>query len=219
MAQIDMFLKLDGIKGESQDHKHKDEIHIESFSWGMKPDRGPRRRRRRRSGQGLRPRHQHHQARRQGVAGPDAGLLQRQAHPGWPHHGPQGRREAARVPQDQADRHSHLRRPGSRPRRGDPLGKASPSTSASSTSSIWNRRPTVPASRAAKWAGTSRRTSRRNASVVPSIGFRKPRRSVRPRLSCRLRPGERIRKHERGTRARKYVVACLFSWFRPFVLS
>jgi type VI secretion system secreted protein Hcp len=32
---VDMFLKLDGIKGESQDHKHKEEIHIESFSWGM----------------------------------------------------------------------------------------------------------------------------------------------------------------------------------------
>jgi type VI secretion system secreted protein Hcp len=32
---IDMFLKLDGIKGESQDDKHKDEIQIESFSWGM----------------------------------------------------------------------------------------------------------------------------------------------------------------------------------------
>jgi type VI secretion system secreted protein Hcp len=32
---IDMFLKLDGIKGESKDAKHKDEIHIESFSWGM----------------------------------------------------------------------------------------------------------------------------------------------------------------------------------------
>lgn len=31
---VDMFLKLDGIKGESKDHKHKDEIHIESFSWG-----------------------------------------------------------------------------------------------------------------------------------------------------------------------------------------
>jgi type VI secretion system secreted protein Hcp len=30
-----MFLKIDGIKGESQDAKHKDEIHIESFSWGM----------------------------------------------------------------------------------------------------------------------------------------------------------------------------------------
>ncbi|SRR5258705_3597371 len=32
---VDMFLKLDGIKGESKDGKHKDEIHIESFSWGM----------------------------------------------------------------------------------------------------------------------------------------------------------------------------------------
>jgi type VI secretion system secreted protein Hcp len=32
---VDMFLKLDGIKGESGDSKHKDEIHIESFSWGM----------------------------------------------------------------------------------------------------------------------------------------------------------------------------------------
>src|SRR5688572_15652893 len=32
---IDMFLKLEGIKGESKDHKHKDEIHIESFSWGL----------------------------------------------------------------------------------------------------------------------------------------------------------------------------------------
>jgi type VI secretion system secreted protein Hcp len=32
---VDMFLKLDGIKGESGDHKHKGEIHIESFSWGL----------------------------------------------------------------------------------------------------------------------------------------------------------------------------------------
>jgi len=30
----DMFLKLDGIKGESTDDKHKDEIEISSFSWG-----------------------------------------------------------------------------------------------------------------------------------------------------------------------------------------
>ncbi|HMF55829.1 MAG TPA: type VI secretion system tube protein Hcp [Pyrinomonadaceae bacterium] len=35
MAAVDMFLKLDGVKGESADNKHKDEIHIESFSWGM----------------------------------------------------------------------------------------------------------------------------------------------------------------------------------------
>jgi type VI secretion system secreted protein Hcp len=32
---VDMFLKLDGIKGESKDHKHSGEIHIESFSWGL----------------------------------------------------------------------------------------------------------------------------------------------------------------------------------------
>jgi type VI secretion system secreted protein Hcp len=32
---VDMFLKLDGVKGESKDQKHKDEIHIESFSWGL----------------------------------------------------------------------------------------------------------------------------------------------------------------------------------------
>lgn len=32
---VDMFLKLDGIKGEAQDHKHGGTIHIESFSWGM----------------------------------------------------------------------------------------------------------------------------------------------------------------------------------------
>ncbi len=31
----DMFLSLDGIKGESSDSKHKGEIDILSFSWGM----------------------------------------------------------------------------------------------------------------------------------------------------------------------------------------
>jgi type VI secretion system secreted protein Hcp len=33
MAAVDMFLKLEGIKGESQDSKHKDEIDIYSYSW------------------------------------------------------------------------------------------------------------------------------------------------------------------------------------------
>lgn len=33
MALFDAFLKLDGIKGESADDKHKGEIDIESFSW------------------------------------------------------------------------------------------------------------------------------------------------------------------------------------------
>ena len=30
----DVFLKLEGIKGESEDHKHKGEIEITSWSWG-----------------------------------------------------------------------------------------------------------------------------------------------------------------------------------------
>lgn len=31
---VDMFLKLDGIKGEAQDDKHKGEIDVLSWSWG-----------------------------------------------------------------------------------------------------------------------------------------------------------------------------------------
>jgi type VI secretion system secreted protein Hcp len=34
MAQVDYFIKFDGIKGESTDAKHKDEIDIEAWSWG-----------------------------------------------------------------------------------------------------------------------------------------------------------------------------------------
>jgi type VI secretion system secreted protein Hcp len=31
---VDMFLKIDGIKGESQDHTHSAEMQIQSWSWG-----------------------------------------------------------------------------------------------------------------------------------------------------------------------------------------
>ena len=34
MAAVDYFLKLDGIDGESADHKHKGSIDLESWSWG-----------------------------------------------------------------------------------------------------------------------------------------------------------------------------------------
>lgn len=34
MAAVDYFLKIDGIEGESQDAKHKNEIDLESWSWG-----------------------------------------------------------------------------------------------------------------------------------------------------------------------------------------
>ncbi len=34
MAAVDYFLKVEGIDGESSDHKHKGEIDLESWSWG-----------------------------------------------------------------------------------------------------------------------------------------------------------------------------------------
>jgi type VI secretion system secreted protein Hcp len=34
MAAVDYFLKIDGIEGESKADKHKDEIEIQTFSWG-----------------------------------------------------------------------------------------------------------------------------------------------------------------------------------------
>jgi type VI secretion system secreted protein Hcp len=34
-AAVDMFLDLDGVPGESQDKQFKDQIDIESFSWGV----------------------------------------------------------------------------------------------------------------------------------------------------------------------------------------
>ncbi len=36
MAIVDYFLKLDDIKGESTDDKHKGEIELESWSWGAR---------------------------------------------------------------------------------------------------------------------------------------------------------------------------------------
>ena len=41
---VDVFLKIDGIPGESQDDKHKGEIEVISFHWGLNnPTRGPAR--------------------------------------------------------------------------------------------------------------------------------------------------------------------------------
>src|SRR3712207_5494013 len=34
MAQVDYFLKIEGIEGESKDKAHKNEIELESWSWG-----------------------------------------------------------------------------------------------------------------------------------------------------------------------------------------
>jgi len=35
MAQVDYFLKIDGVAGESVDSKHAGEIDLESYSWGQ----------------------------------------------------------------------------------------------------------------------------------------------------------------------------------------
>jgi type VI secretion system secreted protein Hcp len=35
MAVVDYFLKVDGVEGEAQDSKHKNEIDVESWSWGQ----------------------------------------------------------------------------------------------------------------------------------------------------------------------------------------
>jgi type VI secretion system secreted protein Hcp len=36
-AAVDYFLKIDGIDGESTDDRHKNEIDVESWSWGVSP--------------------------------------------------------------------------------------------------------------------------------------------------------------------------------------
>ena len=36
---LDIFLKLDGIKGESTDTQHREEIDVASFSWGLSQQR------------------------------------------------------------------------------------------------------------------------------------------------------------------------------------
>jgi len=36
MAKVDYYLKIDGIPGESADSKHKNEIDVESWTWGQK---------------------------------------------------------------------------------------------------------------------------------------------------------------------------------------
>jgi type VI secretion system secreted protein Hcp len=35
VSKPDIFLKLEGIEGEAQDDKHKNEIEVQSFSWGV----------------------------------------------------------------------------------------------------------------------------------------------------------------------------------------
>jgi type VI secretion system secreted protein Hcp len=35
VTKVDIFIKIDGIEGEAHDDKHKNEIEVQSFSWGL----------------------------------------------------------------------------------------------------------------------------------------------------------------------------------------
>ena len=113
----DIFAKIGDIKGESLDAKHKDEVEVLSWSWGVQQSGidGPRRRRRR--GQGELQRLQLHASHRQGVAGAVESVRDRRAHQGSDDHGAQGRQGPAGVPDHQDERrHHHQRRPERRRR-------------------------------------------------------------------------------------------------------
>ena len=70
---VDIFAKLGDIKGESTDAKHKDEIEVLSFSWGV-TNAAHRGRGRRWRGQGNVPGSLHRSPDRQGVAAAPAGV-------------------------------------------------------------------------------------------------------------------------------------------------
>ena len=67
---VDIFAKIGDIKGESLDAKHKDEIEVLSWSWGVSQRRVDGARRRGRDRQGELPGFQLHAQRRQGDACP-----------------------------------------------------------------------------------------------------------------------------------------------------
>ena len=84
----DMFARVGDIKGESLDSKHKGEIVVLSWAWGvtqtgsMAYGGG--------AGKAKFPGLRLHPSHRQGVAAADEGLRDRRAHQGRDDHGPQG---------------------------------------------------------------------------------------------------------------------------------
>ena len=94
----DIFAKLGDIKGESLDSKHKDEIEVLSYSWGVtnagSMAHGGGGGEGKATFQDLSFVHND----RQGVAGPDADVRHRRAHQGSDDHASQGRQGAAGIP-------------------------------------------------------------------------------------------------------------------------
>ena len=112
----DIFAKIGDIKGESLDAKHKDEIEVLSFSWGVAntavigPGAGGGRR-----GQGDLPGSRHRPHDRQGLAAAHAGVRHRHAPEGSDHHPSEGRQGPAGIPHRQDERRHHHRRHSWRP--------------------------------------------------------------------------------------------------------
>ncbi len=65
---VDMFLELEGVKGESVDKVHKDKIDILAWSWGLVQHRHAPSRERRWRRQGDLPGHLDHQVHRRGLS-------------------------------------------------------------------------------------------------------------------------------------------------------
>ena len=152
----DIFAKLGDIKGESLDAKHKDEIEVLSYSWGVTQRRlhGPRKRRRR--GQGDVPRSVVRPQHRQGVAGPDAGVRHRRPPQGSDDHAPQGRQGTAGVPHRQDERRHRHGRDARRQRRRR-IRRTSAWRSRRSPSSTSRRSRTARSTPASSSSTTSRR--------------------------------------------------------------
>ena len=109
-----IFAKIGDIKGESLDDKHKDEVEVLSWSWGVSQSGSISTGRRRRRGQSDLQRLQLYPSRRQGVAASLESVRDRRTHQGRDHHGAQGRQGPAGIPHHQDERHHRHRRPPER---------------------------------------------------------------------------------------------------------
>ena len=109
----DIFAKIGDIKGESLDAKHKDEIEVLSFSWGVTNSANIKA-----GGGGGAGKATFHRSflpsqHRQGVSESAEGVRDRRAPEGSHHHASQGGQRPAGIPHHQDERrHHHRRRAG-----------------------------------------------------------------------------------------------------------
>ena len=139
---VDVFLKIGDIKGESKDSKHKGEIDVLSWSWGVSQTGtmgigggGG-------AGKANFSDLSFMHARRQGVAGADEGVRDRRAHQGGDADLAQGRQGPAGIPDRQDERHPDHQRAAVGQQRA-PDGERVAEVRRRSTSSTSRRRQTA----------------------------------------------------------------------------